>query len=574
MLRLKKSFPGFLAAFFISCTLQAQYVIERIDINPGPADSRPQSYVGIDSLVYFQADDGTYGYELWISDGTAAGTKRVTDIKPGPGSSNPEFFTKYKGKVYFAADDGTNGKELWVTDGTALGTQMLKNINPGAGSSNPGLFYVAKNLLFFKADDGTHGRELWVTDGTANGTILLKDIRSGGQHSDAAVVAEVNGTILVNAYDGTARNAIWTTDGTTAGTQIFKLVGSNSNGWATLTDGVMYNGKYYFRAQAGTPFGYSLWQTDGTANGTSYVMTFDPGGSGEGIKTNMVVLQNKLFFGADSSGALNSRDIEPWVSDGTANGTHRLKKIHPSVVPNSLNGGYIDQRIVTLKDSLVFFTATDSVHGLELWVSDGTANGTVLIQDINKQSDQGSNPDRFTAYAGKLFFSASDTFYPNPKGPEFYVTDGTTAGTKKVLGHSQGTNGMGSIIDILAVANGSLFLRGSFDTTGFELWVITDTAYNNKDTTHNPGAVKTVTANTGLKIAPNPASGNILLSFDKIQSNGIVTITDLSGRVVKKITLDKPTETLNISLHNIPVGTYIVSLKNTEGIVAEKILIE
>jgi ELWxxDGT repeat protein len=87
----------------------------------------------------FSAGDATHGYELWVTDGTAAGTHLVADINPGtytspggasyPNSSSPSDLTAIgDGRVVFSAHDGTNGTELWVTDGTAAGTHLVDDI--------------------------------------------------------------------------------------------------------------------------------------------------------------------------------------------------------------------------------------------------------------------------------------------------------------------------------------------------------------------------------------------------------------------------------------------------------------
>jgi ELWxxDGT repeat protein len=68
--------------------------------------------------------------------------------------------------IYFTANDGVHGKELWKSDGTVAGTVMIADINPTNGS-DPGDFTIAGNTLYFAADDGIHGRELWKT-GLAN----------------------------------------------------------------------------------------------------------------------------------------------------------------------------------------------------------------------------------------------------------------------------------------------------------------------------------------------------------------------------------------------------------------------
>jgi ELWxxDGT repeat protein len=92
--------------------------------NPGPP------------AIFFAADDGVHGLELWGTDGTPAGTVMVKDIHPTT-SSNPYGFTALGAFTYFAANDGTHGIELWRTDGTAANTTMVSDLSAGAPSSSP-----------------------------------------------------------------------------------------------------------------------------------------------------------------------------------------------------------------------------------------------------------------------------------------------------------------------------------------------------------------------------------------------------------------------------------------------------
>ncbi|QLQ10216.1 MAG: hypothetical protein HZY75_07250 [Nocardioidaceae bacterium] len=129
---------------------------------------------------------------MWTSDGTAEGTLMVKDIYPDslewPRDEPPKYLAAMGDRLFFAADDGVHGHELWTSDGTAEGTVMVKDIHPdGSDSSSPKGLTAVGNRLFFTADDGVHGDELWVSDGTEQGTAMVKDIRPGSADGGLAL---------------------------------------------------------------------------------------------------------------------------------------------------------------------------------------------------------------------------------------------------------------------------------------------------------------------------------------------------------------------------------------------------
>jgi ELWxxDGT repeat protein len=168
-----------------------------MDLAPGLInyDSDFTNLVEFNDKLYFTADDGESGRELFVSDGTAEETQLLVDLAPGenkygPNGSNPIDLVEFNDKLYFTADDGESGRELFVSDGTAEGTQLLVDLYPGENKygfsyvSNPIDLVEFNDKLYFTADDGENGRELFVTDGTAEGTQLLVDLYPGENSYD------------------------------------------------------------------------------------------------------------------------------------------------------------------------------------------------------------------------------------------------------------------------------------------------------------------------------------------------------------------------------------------------------
>ena len=120
------------------------------DINPGRSPSITTNGGGncgciynggdltdVHGILYFSANDGKHGFELWRSDGTGRGTRMVKDINPGRGGSDLTGITAVNRIIYFTADDGVHGAELWRSDGTGRGTRMVKDISPGPPPAGP-----------------------------------------------------------------------------------------------------------------------------------------------------------------------------------------------------------------------------------------------------------------------------------------------------------------------------------------------------------------------------------------------------------------------------------------------------
>jgi ELWxxDGT repeat protein len=159
-----------------------------VDINPegSTGSSLNNNLTAVNDKLYFVADDGVHGNELFVSDGTAEGTQLVTDLFPGEdkyGNANSSFasnLVEFNDKLYFTANDGVHGNELFVSDGTAEGTQLVTDLFPGedqygnGNSSDASDLTVVGDELFFSANNGQTGTELYklTVDDSSGGTSM------------------------------------------------------------------------------------------------------------------------------------------------------------------------------------------------------------------------------------------------------------------------------------------------------------------------------------------------------------------------------------------------------------------
>src|SRR5262249_34655604 len=151
-----------------------------------------QTHVTLGGLLYFAANDGANGTELWRTDGTTDGTTIVKDIVAGEGPSWPWQLVTVDNSLYFVV----NGTELWKSDGTADGTALVKQFSIYLSDLT-----VVGNTIYFGTDDGTSGRELWKSDGTGEGTVLVKDIAMGPGNSNPWYLTAVGSKLFFTAND-------------------------------------------------------------------------------------------------------------------------------------------------------------------------------------------------------------------------------------------------------------------------------------------------------------------------------------------------------------------------------------
>jgi trimeric autotransporter adhesin len=373
------------------------------------------------TTLYFTADgnDGK-GAELWKSDGTAAGTVRVADINAvnaGADNSDPANLTLFNGLVYFTANNGVEGREIWKTDGTAAGTVLAANVNTQLVNgvkqgSNPSNLIAFNGHLVFAADDGVNGRELLRLSTTGTLT-AVSTTTPGGLDPKQLVVA---GTALygVGAFGGqsaTGQNQDiepFRVDPNWSVNKYDLAAGPNSSFASGLT---VWGTDVYLSAKGAA--GYELSRLNATSG--LQIADLNPGATGatqnSSYPRDFQVLNSKLIFAAGD--AANGREV--WTYNGTGAPT-RLSQIAAGAASANPIG-------LTTINGNVYFAAAATGEDIELYKTDGTT--VSLVKDVNPGSDA-SVPIGFTdAGNGKTLFFGFD----NNQGFEPWVTDGSTAGT-------------------------------------------------------------------------------------------------------------------------------------------------
>lgn len=333
------------------------------------------SFYGITVLnnkMIFSLHDSIHGNELWISDGTKAGTKLLIDINPGKGDGviRPSYISnsilgyqepiaQMDGFIYFLGDNGNDGVELWKSDGTANGTLMVKNINtvPGEGiiikPHVPRLVITPNKQIIFRAIDTTYGAEMWVSDGTEAGTHIIKDILPKKYvtiHYPEHLFVFNDKVIFCRAGE------TFITDGTDSNTHMLIQGGTISS-----LDYIVDSNKAYFVTTD------SLWVTDGSKSGTHYLASvYNHQNNKFAQQYDLGIINGKLYFkGGDNMN--NTKNI--LMLDTTQNNNIRLIASFNSRI---INTAFFNNKI--------YFKSPDSTSStVQLWESDGTTKGTKYV---------------------------------------------------------------------------------------------------------------------------------------------------------------------------------------------------
>ena len=449
-----KPSTGSVLLALIACQIAAAQVPTIVrDINPLEAGSSPMFLQVFDGRLYFRATTDDAGAELWLSDGTEAGTVLAEDLSTAFAGSAPSDLVVWNGELYFTAftsyeiwkttggvgnavriasglrglgftpfsssmlptdvlvfagqSESTGATGLWRTDGTGPGTVAFGTFNSDSSGPSPrGFSDLSGTLVFFASEIGM-GREPYASDGTTAGTGLIREINAGpiGGISDVSGSAAVtlNNQVYFPGFASGSGRKLWRSNGTDQGTRLLfdtdEPVYDDPEYLTVMGDAV------YFLAETDTP-PRQLWRLNATADHPTQ-LTFAPAFRTETcFSFDTVVYQNRLYFPRTDE----TNGCELWVSDGSETGTALLKNINPGA-----SGSF--PSFVGIANEVLYFSALTADEGFELWRTDGTEDGTFLVADLNPGSGIGLPYNAAAVLDGDLYFAADD----GTRGVELYA---------------------------------------------------------------------------------------------------------------------------------------------------------
>ncbi len=198
--------------------------------NVSPTGIDPTHMTVFDGEVLFNGVDANGEAGLWVTDGTADGTQEVGGVPGTPGYTgiagadpsglDPTDMTVFGNEVVFNGLDANGHEQLWVTNGTAAGTHQLSDVTGASALEDasglaPSDLTVFNGEVLFNGLDKNGLQQLWETNGTAAGTQEVAAPSQGLRPSNMEVY---DGEVLFSGYDSTHHQSLWVTNGTSAGT--------------------------------------------------------------------------------------------------------------------------------------------------------------------------------------------------------------------------------------------------------------------------------------------------------------------------------------------------------------------
>jgi len=514
--------------FLISVTAQVPEIVSSQLV----FEVRHQSIAVIDTILYFPGHSGDWDSELWRSDGTEAGTYEVMDLNP-TGRAYPHSFALINDMLFFIADSMNVTKQLFKTDGTEEGTEWIADVDD-AGMENNHMFTASGGLLYYRTYRPTIGVELWVSDGTTEGTRMVKDICENWP-SYPHELTDFNGTLIFAAEDcEQSGDALYKTDGTASNT--VKIGGDGPLGLRAFGDTLFFSASF-------DDYGRELARSTGVPGSIEMIDEINPGGGSSNI-FHLTQVDTMIFFRA--------YHVDYGAELFAYNQNTGVVELVKDIWPGSSGSSFPDE-LISYQGKLIF-QGHDGVYGQELWISDGTEEGTKMLKNINVEAGGPpyghSYPGKFYEAAGLLFFQADD----GENGTELWQTDGTEEGTVMVhnIGHTYNGSDPGGFTEI----NGYLYFYAYYNDA-YRLYKLE--LPESPASVHPSPVVRPV-----FEIYPNPAGEELTVSSNKLDQSFNYRVTDIQGREVLN-GFNKGIQEFRINVSALNPGIYFLIIENSNN---------
>lgn len=378
------------------------------DIRLGTGSSSPEDLTFVGTTLFFSANDGPHGRELWKLPAPYTKAEMVMDIQPGSASSGIDNIKGLGNTVFFSAEDSA-GIELWVSEPPYdhTSTHRVADLNE-KGDSSPSDLVPIGNAMFFAADDGIHGREIFKTSPPYTSIDLVADIWPGANGSNPRELTRLGWMLFYIANDSTGVE-IWRSDPQYTPDSAVKTTNIARNGDAEIYHLTLVDNNFLFSANDGES-GKELYKLEPPYSAAVRVTDI----TGDAPSTSpdwITAIGSYVFF----SGNIGFSGNELYVSKPPYEPTTTF------IVDDIFKGfGSSNPQNLTAVGTTLFFTANEGITGTELWksVPPYDADRTNIVADINPGLAP-SNPQQLTAIGTTLFFTADDGTY----GRELYMSE-------------------------------------------------------------------------------------------------------------------------------------------------------
>lgn len=525
---------------FIS-TLLSQVVLER-DINLEPASSDPFFFAELNGVLYFRADDGTHGEELYQYDLANETAQLVANIRPFEDSSPITEVFAFDNKIYFNARFG-NGINIFLYEyDPSDGSVQRLSDSESTEVEDPANLFEFNGQLFFAAEFSNLGIELGRYDPQTNKVDMLADINPDGD-SYPNFFNEVDGKLWFTANDGQSDSRLWRYDPNTG--MVENIVYNSPNGlYPSMSFLHFFDGKFFFRGHiqgmgnelfvydlasntlldfpeiypgpaSSSPSGFTnldgkLYFSARTLAEGREVRVYDPdteevspladiNPNGDGGPGDFLILNDKLYFTSN----INEEDRWLFSYDPA------MEELNQEATLDNDGPNFLNTLIAA--DGSIFLSATQTAEtGRELYRFTPGDNTVTLAADINPTTI-GSDPYQFTPYNGKLYFGASEV----NSGREIWVYDPNTGNVEILSDAPESIRPAG-----FTVLDGKLFFSGIDPNEGYGLLYYDDATGQINPTSHitpsHIGHITDITAYNGLLYysANDEVVGQELFSYD------------------------------------------------------------